>query len=272
MSITINTNISSLQANRELNKQASELTKHFDKLSSGLRIARASDDPAGLAIAMDLLANADTGAVASRNISDGVSLTSIADGALESATDITDRMSELAAQAANGTLSDQQRGALNNEYQQLQSELDRIAGSTEFNGVKLLEENSTVSIQAGTDSSSNSQMMLSLPSVSSSNLGLPTSIATQNSAQQALEGISAARDTLTSARGAIGAVTSRLETAFENVKTQELGQREAASRIRDADVAQESSGLVASRIREQISGAISAQTNQTPSLALQLLG
>ena len=272
MSITISTNIASLQANKELNKQTKEIDKQFGHLSSGNRITRASDDPAGLAVALDLLADAGLDSIASRNISDGVSLISIADSALENAGEITNRMSELAAQSANGTLSDSQRSALNNEYQQLGQELNRISETTEFNDQKLLSGNNTVTLQAGTDGSGSSQMMLSLPSVSAQSLGLPENISTQKGAQNALDSISAARDTISQTRGQIGSVSSRFESALENLSSTEINQREAASRIKDLDVAEASSSLMAARIREQTATAMSAQANQLPSLALQLIG
>ncbi|MCC6933609.1 MAG: flagellin FliC [Deltaproteobacteria bacterium] len=272
MAITINNNIPSLQANRQINKQSKEIGDSFDKLSSGLRINKASADPAGLAVALDLLATADISSVASRNISDGVSLTAIADGALESAGEITGRMSELATQAANGTLSDEQRTALNNEYQQLKSELDRIAQTTEFNDQKLLAQDNTISLQAGTSGNGSSQVVLSLPGVSSSSLGMPANISSQANAQSAIDQIATARDNISQARGAIGASASRFETAYNNLQTSEINQREAASRIRDVDVAQESSNLVANRIREQMSAAMSSQANLLPNLALKLLG
>ena len=272
MSITISSNISSAQANRSLNNEANTVSKNFQHQSSGSRITRASDDPAGLAVALSLLSDADLSNVASRNLSDAVSITSIADGALENAGKITDRMSELATQAANGTLSASQRSALNNEYQQLSAELDRISQTTEFNDQKLLSENNTISLQAGTDSSSSSQMMLALPSVSAKNLGLPSDISTQENAQNAIDSVSAARDVISQTRGQIGAVSSRFDSALNNLSTNEINQREAASRISDLDMAESSASMAASKIREQAAAAMSAQANQLPSLAMQLIG
>ena len=272
MSITISTNIASLQANKELNKQTKEINKQFEHLSSGNRISRASDDPAGLAVALDLLADAGLDSIASRNISDGVSLISITDSALENAGQITGRMSELAAQSANGTLSDAQRSALNDEYQQLSAELNRISETTEFNDQKLLSEKNTVTLQAGTDGSAASQMTLTLPSVSAQNLGLPDNISTQKNAQNALDSIAEARDTISQTRGQIGSVSSRFESALESLGSAEINQREAASRIKDLDVAEASSAMIAARIREQTATAMSAQANQLPNLALQLIG
>jgi flagellin len=272
MSITVNTNLPSLASQRQAENSTNSIRKDFERLASGKRINSASDDAAGLAIALDLLSDAGTRGVASRNISDGVSLASIADSALASTTDITTRMSELATQAANGTLSGSQRQALNNEYQELSRELDRIAQTTTFNDQQLLSGNSSFSLQAGVDGQKTSQINLSLPGVSSSSLGLTSDLLSQESARAAIEEVDLAIDSLTSSRGEIGATVSRLETAFENIKTAELGERDAASRIQDADVAQESSNLVADRIRQQISTAIQGQANGAPAIAMKLLG
>ena len=183
MSLTINSNVSSLQTQRQLGNRTEALEKNFERLSSGKRVNRASDDPAGLAVALSILAEADTGVVAARNISDGVSALSIADGALQSSSDILTRLGELSTQAANGTLSAEQRSALNNEYQALKSELDRIASTTEFNDQALLSGSSTINLQAGTDGSENSQLGVNLPGVSASSLGLADNILTQENAR-----------------------------------------------------------------------------------------
>ncbi len=271
MAISINTNISSLRVDRSLSKRQSGVDKSFEKLSSGKDINRASDNPAGLAVASQLLAGADTSAVAARNISDGVSIAAIAEGAVGSASEITTRLAELATQASNGTLSDDQRGALNNEYQALRSELDRISQTTEFNGQKLLSGSSATALQVGTDASAASQISLTLPGVSSDSLGIAPDISNQANARQAIEQAKSAQATLAASRGEIGSTVSRLGTAYENLKSYEVNSREAASRIVDADVAKESSLLIANRIGQQAAVAVKAQANIGPSLALDLL-
>lgn len=272
MSLTINTNIPSIQANNQLSSKLKELQKNFESLASGKRINRAADDPAGLAIALDLLANADTGAVAARNISDGVSALSIAEGSLSSAADITVRMSELATQAANGTLSDTQRGALDKEYQALSAELNRISATTEFNGQQLLSGSTSISIQAGTGGGAESQIGVSLPGVSSSSLNLTANLLSQDSARQAIEQSKSAVSSLASSRAEIGAGESRLQAAFQNLKTAEVNQRGAASSILDADIALESANLARNKIAVQGAAAISVQANIIPQLAQKLLG
>lgn len=271
MAFSINDNIPSKQVDRQLHKRQEGLNSSLEKLASGKRINRAADDPAGLAVALDLLAVADTAAVATRNISDGVSAASIADGAIQSASDITVRLSELAQQSANGTLSAEQRTSLNNEYQQLTAELDRISATTEFNGQKLLSQSSTINIQAGTDGSSDSRIAIALPGVSSSSLGLTADISTADGARQAVEQTRSAQQSLAKSRGEIGSGVSRLTEAYENLRSGEVSNREAASRILDADVADESAKSIANQIGLQSGVAIKVQANQLPQLALNLL-
>jgi len=272
MPITINSNSPSNFIDRQLNRRTSAVRNSFEKLSSGKEINKASDNPANLAVALELLTNAETSAVAARNISDGVSAASIADGALQSASDINIRLSELATQSANGTLSDTQRTVLNDEFQQLTAELDRIAATTEFNGTQLLATDSSITIQAGVDGSSDSRIDLNLPGVSAASLGLTADISTQAGAQAALTQINAANETLSSARGDIGGAVSRLNTSFENLRTSELNSRAAASRITDLDFAKETANLAVNRIGQQAAVAVRAQANLQPSLALTLLG
>jgi len=271
MAISIGSNTASLSAGRGISQAKSRIEDSFDRLSSGSRINKPSTDPANLAVAIELLANVKTSAVAARNISDGVSVASIAEGSISSASDITGRMGELATQSANGTLTNEQRSVLNEEYQALSSELDRIAGSTEFNGRSLLNGSSSIGLQVGTDSSSNSRIDLSLPGVSSQQLGLTGDISTQEGARQAIDQTTQSIDTLSNAQAEIGSVVSRLTSAYENLKVSELNQQSAASRILDTDVAAESANLIANNIRLKASVAIQAQANTIPQTALSLL-
>ena len=268
--INTNTNISSLNADRQIGKSSKALNKNFEKLSSGKDINKASDNAAGLAVALELLAQADTSAVASRNISDGVSLINIADAATEVAGASVARLEELAAQAASGQFTDAQRAQLQAEFSAIRDELDRQAQTTEFNGQQLLQ-NSSVDIQAGTDSSADSRINIKLNELSSDGLGIPTDISSQESARNSLESLKSARNTISSQRGDLGAARARLDTAFNNLKTSELNAREAASRIQDADIAKETADKTANEIRLQSGIAVKAQANQAPALALKLL-
>ncbi|MCC6220772.1 MAG: flagellin FliC [Deltaproteobacteria bacterium] len=272
MSLTIQSNINSLKANKELNKQEAALKKSFEKLSTGKEINKASDNPAALAIAMELLTDADTSTVAARNISDAVSVTNIVDSSLETASDITLRMRELATQASNGTYSNEQREALNDEFQSLSAELDRIAQTTEFNDQQLLSTDGSISLQIGTDGDVSSQISLPLKAVSSSSLGLgSTDISTQANATQALSSIESASETLTDARSDVNVVANQLSFTFESLQVSEQNKRDAASRILDADIATESANLVTNQIREKAALAVKAQANIMPELALKLL-
>ncbi len=267
----VNSNIPSLRANQQLQNKTSDLRKTFTQLSSGLRVNSASDDAAGLAIATSLLANATLDDTGARNISDGISAANIADGALASASDITSRLGELAQQASNGTLSASQRSALNAEFSSLSQELDRIAQTTDFNGTQLLGGGVSIDVQAGTDGSSSSQLSLNFPGVSSSSLGLTADLSSQASAQAALDQARSAADKVAQARGTIGSSVSRLDTAFENIRSASVNSRDAASRILDADFAEVSSRLAANKIGQQSAVAISAQANLQSANVLKLL-
>ncbi len=258
---------------RNLDQATKGLKKSFEKLSSGKRINSASDDPAGLAVAQSLLVGADTSAVAARNVSDGLSVANIVDGALTTTGDIVSRLSELATQASNGTLGSDQRAAVNSEFQALKSELDRISSTTEFNGQQLLSgSGNSIGLQVGTDSSSSSQITLNTVGVSASSLGLAgTDLSSQASAQAALDATKNAVANVTQARGEVGSVVSRLDTAFNNLKVSEENLRSSASSIRDLDVAQEAANLTAFKIRQQANVALGAQEKQSAVNVLKLL-
>ncbi|MCB0360871.1 MAG: flagellin FliC [Bdellovibrionales bacterium] len=269
MGLSINTNIASLQNNRRLDQSLNRLKKSNEELASGRRRL----NPAELAIAEDLLARGDTAVVATRNISDAVSFANVAEGSLSTVSDITGRLGELAAQASNGTLSSEQRAALDQEYQQLSAELDRISQSTEFNGQKLLNGSAQVSVQAGVDGSASSQISLSLPGVSASSLGVGgTNLLTQESAQQALTQVDSARDTVSQARGEIGATVNRLGSAFNNLQTSIENTRAAESRIRDVDFADATARNTQAKILTQVGAAVGAQANLSPAVVSRLLG
>ena len=273
MAININNSTQTNSLVKSLNSSTNELNKVNERLASGKRITRASDDPAGAAIAAQLLVNADSGAVAARNVSDGVSISNIADGALQSAGDITTRLNELATQASNGTLSDTQRGALNQEFQSLKGELDRISTTTEFNGQQLLSGGgASIALQVGTDGSANSQINLQTTGVSAQSLGLGNlDISTQAGAQAALDQTKTAVNTVAQTRGEIGSVVARLDTAYNNIKTSEVNQREAEDRISSADIAQEVANRTRASILQSANAGLLAQANSQASNVLKLI-
>lgn len=244
-----------------LSSAQSTLTKSFERLSSGKRINRASDDAAGLAIADALASDAVVLKQANRNIADAQSLTDIADGALAQASDITIRQQELAVQAANGTLSDSQRSALNTEYQQLGQELQRISATTQFNGQNVFSGSS--SIQVGGDSSSNSQISVDPGQLAAlAQNAVSQSIGTADAARSALDAVASLGSSLSSARGDIGAQSARLETAAANNSSGIVNSLAAESRIRDADVADEVAQNISARIRTQTASALYAQAGK----------
>lgn len=256
---------------RNLNKSLSSLSESFKKLSSGKRINSAKDDAAGQAIVAALEASVTSLSQASRNSADSQSALSIADGALSQISDISSRLKELATESANGTLSDEQRGALQTEYSQLTQEISRIAGSTEFNGQNLLDGGSFTS-QVGTDSGPDSQISVEGTDVAaiSTDVSLQN-ISTQAGAQAALASVDSLISNLASARGDIGAVVSRLDTASNNIATRKENEAAAAARIRDLDVAEETANLTAAKIKTDIGSAISAQANLNKKTVLDLL-
>ena len=287
MALTINTNIAALNAQRRLSSSTADLRQSFERLSSGLRIVRARDDAAGLAIADALRADARIATVAIRNANDGISLISIADGALDQMSSVLTRMAELSEQAANGTLGVSQRSALNLEFVALGSEIQRIAETTTFNNLALLSGSSSVSLQVGFDSGSNSQIVFNGITGTLEQVGLagPGSsqliyslVASggaadgQIAARSALDAVKAAIGSLTQSRGALGAAESRLNVAITNLSVARENFKAAESQIRDVDVAEEAAQLTRLNILQQAGAAVLAQANQQPSLALTLLG
>lgn len=285
MAVTLGSNIASLQAQRRLGSATDKLGRTYERLSSGQRINRASDDAAGLAIADSLRAQARVAGIAVRNANDGISTIAIADSALGEIGNVLSRLAELSEQSANGVFSTNQRSALANEFVALGSEIERIAVTTEFNGVKLLSGGSSLVLQVGFNSGSTSQISFTgvqgtlaalglagsgLSSLSYSLNGI--SIAEGQSASRlALDAVNNAIGSLASTRGTLGAVESRLNVAITNLSVARENFLSAESRIRDVDVASEAAELTRLGILQQAGAAILGQANQQPSLALSLL-
>jgi flagellin len=285
MSITIGSNIASLQAQRRLSIASDALGTTYERLSSGQRINKASDDAAGLAIADALRANQRVASVAIRNANDGISTIAIADSALGEIGNVLSRLAELAEQSANGVFSTTQRSALQNEFTALSSEVERIAVTTEFNGVRLLSGNSTLVLQVGFNSGSTSQISytgvqgtlaaLGLASANTSALSFSINGVTiaegQSASRLSLDAVISAISSLASTRGVLGAAESRLRVAINNLSVARENFASAESRIRDVDVASEAAELTRLGILQQAGAAILAQANQQPGLALSLL-
>lgn len=242
---------------RAVQESTSKLSKSFSKLSSGLRVERGSDDPAGLAVAVKLGTEADVRAVASRNARDAQLVGEFAASALGTISEITGRMSELAAQASNGTLSNEQRAALDDEYQSLRQEIDRIASTTEFNGIKPLTGQgitAQVGADGGATSTISSDVSVNIPSINPSG-----DIRSEANAKSAIDSIANLRHVVNEAAGALGALNARLElsAASNDVAVENL--RASESRIRDVDVAAEVAEKVSSEIQQRSGVALLAQ-------------
>jgi flagellin len=274
MGIRINTNVPSINTRRHLSNSTNAFNKSMEKLSSGLRINRAGDDAAGLAISENLKSDIRALNQAARNAADGISLIQTAEGSLDEVSNILLRMKELAEQALNGTLSDTDRGYLNAEFDALKSEINRISDSVDFNGVKLLDGSGTsVAIQVGIGTSGSDSVAVDLTTdVDTTGLGLAAAVDTASNAGQAMDQIDDAISTVVSSRGGFGAVQNRLESSIRNINMMAENLSAANSRIRDVDVAYETSNMTSYQILQQAGVAMLAQANMTSGLAMNLLG
>ena len=249
-----------------------------ERLSSGLRIARAADDAAGLAISERLRAQVRSLDQAGRNAQDGVSLVQTAEGATSEVTSNLTRLRELAVQASNGTLNTGDRAALNEEFQALTTEIERVANQTTFNGINILDgsqSSSGIDIQVGTESGE--VINVGVNDLNISALGLVSGsvsfdVTTVSLASAAIDTIDAAIDTVTSFRGDLGAIQNRLESAVRSISSTSENLSAAESRIRDLDIAKETANLTKNSILQQAAVSVLAQANTQPQLALSLLG
>jgi flagellin len=273
----INTNVSSLSAQRHLGNTKLELDSSMRKLSSGERITRAGDDAAGLAISEKLKANIRSLGQAKRNAGDGISLIQTAEGGLSEVSNIVIRLRELAMQTASDTVGDTEREFSNIEFQQLKSEIDRIAQSSEFNGRKLLDGTGGIAdIQIGIRNDAfNDRISYDSSKIASTleDLGIGGElVADKESSQLALSKLDDAIVKINGNRAELGALQNRLQSVTNSIGITEENLSAANSRIRDVDVASESARLARSNILAQAGTSVLAQANQTPQLALKLIG
>ena len=286
MGINIRTNLPALTAQRNLGSASDRLNQSYQKLASGLRINKASDDAAGLAIAENLKSDATLASVAIRNANDGISVIAIADQSLGQIGNILNRLSELAQQSANGVYDVTQRLALQDEFSALTSEIERIAVTTAFNGIDLLSNGQNLVFQVGFDGSSLSQLgyqgiqgtlqAIGLADAGSSasiySISANTEVEAQSASRLALEAIKVALTSIGRSRGNLGALESRLSASINNLQVARENFKAAESQIRDLDVAAEAAELTRLNILQQAGAAVLAQANQQPAIALQLLG
>ena len=271
MGLRINTNIAALNANRQLNRTTARLNKSLERLSSGLRINRAADDAAGLAIAEGLGARVRGLRVAQRNAQDGISLVQTAEGALSETTNILQRMRELAVQAASGTLGVANRSAIQGEVDELLKQIDDIANDTEFNGVVLMTQATTITIQAGADLGQT--LAVTISGADSADLAINTGFAVSAAANAAtaIQQIDSALATVNANRGTLGAQQNRLEFTINTLAIQEENSAASESAIRDANLALETIEFTRNQILIAAGTSILAQANMVPQTALQLL-
>jgi flagellin len=277
MGLRINTNVASLNSRRHLFNTTNNFNKSMEKLASGMRINRAGDDAAGLAISEGLKSDIRALDQASRNAADGISMVQVAEGSLDEVSTILMRMRELAEQAATDTLGASERDYLDQEYQELISEIDRISATAEFNGIPLLDGSAgllNVQVGIGTNVATSAVSIdLSSPMDSTTLALAGTSIAGADgsTARALLDDIEDATSTVSSTRAAFGAAQNRLETTIRNIAMTSENLSAANSRIRDVDVASETSKMTSLQILQQAGVSVLSQANMTSQLALSLL-
>lgn len=276
MGLRINTNVASINAQRNLGQTRIATDKTLEKLSSGQRINRAGDDAAGLAISENLKAQIRGLSQAKRNAQDGISLVQIAEGALSEISNVLIRLRELSVQAASDTIGPTERKFLNVEFEQLTSEIDRIASSTEFNRVPLLNGTGAVfDIQIGTRNDPISDRLTfdaSSADVNVAALGLNlASVADKISAQNSLSAIDQAIISVSGIRADFGALQNRLQSTINNIDISIENLSAANSRVRDTDIAEATAELTKNNILVRAGTSVLAQANQTPVTALKLI-
>ena len=265
----INTNLNAMIATNQMSKNTALAGSSMEKLSTGLRITKAGDDAAGLAVSEKMRAQIRGMEQAERNVQDGISMVQTAEGALEEAGNIAQRMRELGVQAGNDTLSAEDRTKVKEELTQLQDEMKKISEETKFNGKKLLNTAGTFTIQAGANSETRTIKTADLSSIAN---GLSTiTISSSAEAQSFVTKVDNALTSITAARSALGAMQNRLEYTANNLTTSTENLTAAESRIRDVDVAKEMVTLSKLNILNQASQAMVSQAKQQPESVSQLL-
>ena len=270
MALVVNSNIASLNSQRQLGKSTEALATNYERLSSGKRINSAKDDAAGLQISSRLSAQINGLNQASRNANDGISLSQTAEGALDEYTNNLQRMRTLAVQSSNGSNSAADRTALNEEYDQLATELTRISNDTEFGGVKLLDSNYDEAFQIGANEGQ--LITITIDDVlSAGGLSVEGGVATFSGAQSMISKIDSALATVTGVRADLGAKQNRFSSVIRSNDNTAENVTASRSRIEDTDFAAETASLARSSVLQQASSSMLAQANQQPQIALSLL-
>ncbi len=276
MGLRINTNVAALQTTRILRRSTLDLNKSLERLSSGLRVNRAADDAAGLAIAEGFRSVSKAAVVSQRNAQDGISLVQTAEGALSETINILQRIRELAVQSANGTNSATNRTDLQLEVSQLLIQMDSIANNTEFNGLNVLDGSltgNTITLQVGADAAAT--LVINFPAGGAGSTAIGVGglvINTEATARAALATIDTALGTVNTQRSVFGAAQNRLEFTITTLQITEENAVASESAIRDADIARETILFTRNQILVSAGTSILAQANVVPQTALQLLG
>ncbi|MCE2595600.1 flagellin FliC [Motilimonas cestriensis] len=270
MALYVNTNVASLNSQRNLTKASNELSTSFTRLSSGLRINSAKDDAAGLQIGTRLQTQVNGLNQGARNANDGISLAQTAEGALEETTNMLQRMRVLALQSANGSNTSADRAALNKEYTQLQSEIDRISCTTTFGGVKLLDGTYCAAFQVGPDANQTIDVKVT-SAMLVANLGVAAGISTASNAQTAISALDGALSEVNDVRAELGAKQNRFSSTIRNLTNVAENVSASKSRIMDADFAHESAAMARNTVMQQAASTMLSQANQQPQIALSLL-
>ena len=279
MGISVVTNVASIRSQRNLAKVTQSTSQNIERLSSGLRINRAGDDAARSAISSQMSALQLGLKQADRNANDSISLVQTAEGALNEVGGIVTRMRELAVQSANeGTMDTTERGYLQQEFNLLRSELDRIVNVTEYNGQKLVDGSisstaTALDFQVGMNNTANDRIALSLANTTSTGLSIDTdSLATASQAQAAITALDTALATVNTERSTLGATQNRLQMTISNLGNMYENMAASNSRLKDVDVAEESAAFSRNQILSQAATSMLAQANQLPQSALSLIG
>lgn len=271
MSLTINTNVSSLIAQQSLNKTQDSLAQSINRLSTGQRINTAKDDAAGMAIAEGMNSQIRGTKQGARNGNDGISLIQTAEGSYNSTLNLLQRMRELATQASSGTYSTTNLANLDTEYQSLMTEIDRVANTANFNGTLLLATASTIDVQVGANNTANDRITISLVAATTSALTLTGDLLSNSSAQGAITLLDTAITSVTTALAGLGAVHSKIESAVNGDMDQVTNLQASRSRIIDTDFAEESANLAKFQILQQSGAAMLSQANSAAQIVLKLL-
>ncbi|MNQ92629.1 Flagellin [compost metagenome] len=279
MALTVNTNVTSLNVQKNLNRASDALSTSMTRLSSGLKINSAKDDAAGLQIATRMTSQIRGQTMAIKNANDGISIAQTAEGAMQEQTNILQRMRELAVQSRNSSNSDTDRDALNTEFAQMSDELTRIANSTQLNGKDLLKAATTMTFQVGSNTGPENQIDIKLADLTAATLSVDSgsiAISGDDTAIQAaflgaVDAIDAALKTINTTRADLGAAQNRLTSTISNLQNINENASAALGRVQDTDFAAETAQLTKQQTLEQASTAILAQANQLPSAVLKLL-